>query len=287
MSTSTRIIRSNLWISLSAASITAYFAIAFGAAYDLTFFWLILSAFLSTFAIYTFYRQQEKIWLWMVPASLAVLISFIFESLSLVIGINVILCLLYQTPFSSYSLRNNPWIKPFLIAACWLNTIWLAPLLQYALPIWESMANNISKTNNLIANSAEHFLFAQWKAAAANGFAIFCVYYALCILTDLNQVKEDHKKGFISFPIKFGIKTTFFSSILLMLPMLCFSFIHFPYSLFMIDGLDAFIWAQSGAAVAILIYKKPNQNSNFFWVDNIIGCCSFAFIVLHFLKYFK
>ena len=148
MSTNTRIITSNLWISLSAASITAYFAISFGADYDLTLFWLILSAFLSTYAIYTFYRQQKKIWLWMIPAALAFLISFTMNSLNIIIGINLILCLLYQTPFSKYPLRKNPWAKPLLIAACWLNTIWLAPLLQYAVPVWESMAASLAQKNS-------------------------------------------------------------------------------------------------------------------------------------------
>ena len=284
MSTNTRIIKSNLWIGLSAASITAYFAIAFGAAYDLTLFWLILSAFLSTYAIYSFYRQQEKIWFWMIPAALAFLVSFTMNSLNLVIGINLILCLLYQTPFSKYPLRKNHWAKPLLIAACWLNTIWLAPLLQYAVPVWESMAASLAQKNNLITDSTDYFIQTQWKAAAANGVAIFCIYYALCLITDLNQVKEDQKNAFISFPIKYGLKTTFYSALLLLLPMLCFSFIHFPYSLFMIDKWEALTWVLSSLVVIIMVFKKPNLSSNAFWIDNIIGCCALSFLVLHFIK---
>ncbi len=284
MSTSSAIIRSNLWISLSAACITAYFSIAFGANYDINLFWLILSAFLSTYAIYTFYRQQAKIWLWLVPAALALLLSFTLNALNIIIGINLVMCLIYQTPFSKFPLRKNPWVKPLLISACWLNTIWLAPLLQYAVPVWESMAANISQQNNLSPYGPEQFLLTQWKSAAVNGIAIFCLYYALCLLTDLIQVKEDQQNGFLSFPIKYGLKTTFISALLLLLPMLAFSFIHFPYSLFMLDGWDAFGWSLCGTGVSIWVYKNPNHPKNAFWVDNIIGWCALTFLVLHLIK---
>lgn len=284
MSTSASIIKSNLWISLSASFITAYFSIAFGANYDLNLFWIVLSACLSTFAIYTFYRQQAKLWLWLIPAILALLLSFTLDALNIVIGINLILCLFYQSPFSKFPLRKNPWVKPLLIAACWLNTIWLAPLLHYAVPIWESMAANISQKNNLFSDGAATFLLSQWKAAAANGVAIFCVYYALCLLTDLCQVKDDQKNGFVSFPIKYGIKTTFISALLLSLPMLCFSFIHFPYSLFMIDGWDALGWSVCSIGISIWVYKKPTHPRSAFWVDNLIGWCALTFLVLHLIK---
>jgi 4-hydroxybenzoate polyprenyltransferase len=284
MSTSKRSIIPNIWISLSAASITAYFSIAFGAVYDLSLFWLILSSFLSTFAIYTFYRQSNQLLLWMIPAAFAIFISFTSYVLNFIIGINLILCLLYQSPFSKFPLRKNPWIKPLLISACWLNSIWLAPLLQYAVPVWESMAVNFSTSNGGFVRGEAHFLTSQWKAAAANGVAIFCMYYALCLLTDLIQVKEDQKNGFISFPVKFGIKTTLYSALLLMTPILCFSFIHFPYSLFMLDGIAALTWALGGMIVAVWVYKKPNHRLSAFWVDNIIGACALTFLLLHLVK---
>jgi 4-hydroxybenzoate polyprenyltransferase len=284
MSTPARIIRSNIWISLSASIITAYFSIAFGANYDRSLCWLITSAFLSTFAIYTFYRFPFQLWLWIIPGGLALLVSFTSNALNVVIGVNLLLCLLYQTPFSRFPLRNNPWAKPLLIAACWLNTIWLAPLLQYALPVWESMATNFSQQAGLPPNDAPNFMRSQWESAIANGIAILCVYYALCILTDLNQMKEDHKNGFKSFPVKYGPKTSFIASLLLLVPMLCFVFIHFPFSLFMIEGIDALAWVLGSTIVALLIYKRPNQTTNVFWVDNIIGLIALSFLILHFIS---
>lgn len=216
----------------------------------------------------------------MIPALFAFLVSFTLNALNIIIGINLLLCLLYQTPFSKYPLRNNPWIKPLLIAACWLNTIWLAPLLNYAVPIWESMAQHLPSVD--LANEAviHQFMIAQWKAALANGIAIFCVYYALCLLTDLLQVKEDQKNGFISFPIKYGIKTTFISSVLLFLPILSFSIIHFPYSLFMLDAWGALFWGLAGIFCSVMVYKKPAMIANAFLVDNAIGFCALILLIL-------
>lgn len=274
------ILRSNLWISLSASCITAYFSMGFGASYDLNLVWIILNAFLSTFAIYTFYRLKDRILLWIIPAVLSLLISFTSSALNSVIAINLILCLLYQSPFSKHPLRKNPWIKPLLIAACWVNTIWLAPLLQYAVPVWESMSRSFTNDSISGIDTVALFMQTQWKASITNGIAIFCLYYALCLLTDLNQLKEDQKNGFTSFPIKYGPKTTFATALLLLLPLACFTIIRFPYSLFMLDTWAAVMWTLVSGIVTLVVYYNPNKRINAFLADNIIGLCALILLIL-------
>jgi len=220
-------------------------------------------SFFSTLAIYNYYRKNSRP-TWLIPLLLASVGYFLMCNESLLLfALNILICLLYQSPFPLVNLRRNAVIKPMLIALCWVNTILLLP--------WFSLADNpfqLLQHSFLIV-----VLLNKW-------LLIFC----LCLITDLTQTKLDRINGLSTFPVKYGIKTTKWSIVILSGSQLMLSMVY--YFTFQNTALSLYyagIFILLNGLVLLSNLTKFNKQVALL-SDVFIGIETLLFFIIYFLS---
>ncbi len=165
-------------------------------------------AFFSTLASYNYYRRNSRP-TWLIPLVLTGIFYLLLGIDSmLLLTLNIVICLIYQSPIKWLNMRRNAIAKPLLISICWINTIFLLPLLV-----------NINEAPLYLPESLIPALYCNQ----------LLLFLALCLVTDLTQVKLDKIKGLQSYPVKYGIRTTQYTILLLGCSQLMLAWVYYHH----------------------------------------------------------
>lgn len=124
---------------------------------------------------------------------------------------------------SSHSLRNNGWLKPFVIGFVWAGTVTVYPVL------FKSIEDGSSYTPHLF-----HLLLFVKN---------FMYITLLCIMFDFKDYAADHNKQLKTFVVRVGLRKTIFYIILPLSLIGMSTFLvyaalqHFPFWRIMINAL--------------------------------------------------
>lgn len=110
-----------------------------------------------------------------------------YTSIGIMVGAEVISTFYYLPPFN---LRKQGYIKPFLISVIWVISCSVVPLIEH----------------DLITAKSYFFFISQ-----------FCFVSALCFLFDIKDMETDYMNGINTYANKFGVKTTKFLCLFLVL----------------------------------------------------------------------
>ncbi len=161
-----------------------------------------------------------------------------YTSIGIMVGAEIVSTLYYLPPFN---FRKYGCVKPFLIAAIWVISCSVVPLIE----------------NKLFTLNSIWFLISQ-----------FCFVATLCALFDIKDAEDDYLKGVNTYANKFGIAVTKMMCVVLMLlSSVCYVFFkHGSQSLLLISSLVSIITIIS----ILLTTDKKHSFYYYLWIDGLL-----------------
>lgn len=197
--------------------------------------------------------RNKKILMYSVFLSLGIVLflcnNLSYTSIGIMIGAEVVSTFYYLPPFN---LRKHGYFKPFLIAAVWVISCSVVPLIEH----------------DMISKASYGFFIAQ-----------FCFTSILCLMFDIKDVETDYMSGVNTYANKFGAGITKLISVALLI-MASISFYAYTKELtaLLCEGIVL------GITLLTILFTNDKKHDFYYylWVDGLLLLQALVFVAAYY-----